>query len=110
MYLPKSHSLEFVYIETANALWKDNYINKKTNKDSLLKFKALKILIEDIIVIHETKYVMEESFKIAIQEKVPIYDILYIELALREKMELLTSDANQAKIAKKYKIEVKLIK
>jgi len=109
-YLSNSHSLDFVYIETANAIWKDNLMNKKTNKDSLIKYKALKILVEDVLVIHETKYVMEESFKIAIQEKVPVYDILYIILSLTENMKLITADKNQARIAEKYKVEVEMVR
>ena len=108
-FLTNSHSLDFVYIETTNAIWKDNYINKKTNKDATIKYNALKILVEDILVMHETKYVMEESFKIAIQEKVPICDVLYVVLSLRENMQLITSDTNQARIAQKYKVKVKLI-
>ena len=105
-YIMKGLSLDFVLIEVTNAIWKDNYIHKKKVKDAFDKFNALKILFDGVLVIHESKHLMEESFKIAIQERVPIYDILYIVLSLAENLQLLTSDIKQAKIATKYNVDV----
>ena len=105
-YILNGHSLDFVFIETTNAIWKDNYIHKKNSKDALAKYDALRLLVEEVLILHETRHLMEESLKIAIQEKIPIYDVLYVVLSLSENMQLMTSDSNQARIAKKYKVDV----
>ncbi len=105
-YLLLGHSLELVQLETTNAIWKNYYLNRISKDDAIKKFQALQLLCEDVLILQSSAEYLDEAFKFSVQEKVPIYDMLYIMLALEEKANLLTSDENQAKLAKKLKIKV----
>ena len=105
-YLLLGHSLELVQLEGTNAIWKNYYLKRITKKDAIKKFKALQMLCEDVLILHSSSEYIDEAFKSSIQEGLPIYDILYIFLALEEKASLLTSDRNQAKLAKKFEVKV----
>ena len=105
-YLLLGHSLELIQLEATNAIWKNHYLKRITKADAIKKFKALQMLCEDVLILQNSSEYIDEAFKFSIQEGVPIYDMLYILLALEEKASLLTSDKNQAKLAKKYKVKV----
>ena len=105
-YLLLGHSLELIQLEATNAIWKNHYLKRITKGDAIKKFKALQMLCEDVLILQSSSEYIDEAFKFSIQEGVPIYDMLYILLALEEKASLITSDRNQAKLAKKFKIEV----
>lgn len=105
-HLLLGHSLELIQLEATNAIWKNHYLKRITKEDAISKFKALQMLCEDILILLSSSEYIDEAFKFSIQEGVPIYDILYILLALKEKASLLTSDRNQAKLAKKFKVKV----
>jgi len=108
-HLLLAHSLELVQLETTNAIWKNYYLKRLAKEDTLKKFQALKILCKDVLILEESLQYLAEAFKISIQKKVTIYDILYIMQAINEKAELVTSDEKQAKIAKELKVKVLLI-
>ena len=105
-YLLLGHSLELIQLEATNAIWKNHFLKRITKGDAIKKFKALQILCEDVLILLSSFEYIDEAFKFSIQEGVPIYDMLYILLALEEKASLLTSDRNQAKLAKKFKVKV----
>lgn len=105
-HLLLGHSLELIQLEATNAIWKNHYLKRITKEDAIRKFKALQMLCEDVLILHGSSKYIDEAFKFSIQEGVPIYDILYILLALNEKASLLTSDRNQAILAKKFKVKV----
>ncbi|MEM3056101.1 MAG: type II toxin-antitoxin system VapC family toxin, partial [Candidatus Bathyarchaeia archaeon] len=51
------------------------------------------------IKIESQEALLEEAFKIAFKGDVSIYDALYIELARRRKVELISRDDKQVKVA-----------
>ncbi len=105
-HLLLGHSLELIQLEATNAIWKNHYLKRITKGDAIKKFKAIQMLCEDVLILQKSSEYIDEAFKFSIQEGVPIYDVLYILLALEEKASLLTSDKNQAKLAKKFKVKV----
>ena len=72
-------------------------------------FQTLENLCEKAIALHNSNSFLEEAFKFAVQEGVPIYDVLYIRFALEENGELITIDESQARLARKLKVKVKLV-
>ena len=97
-HLHQSDSLELIQLEATNAIWKNYYLKRITKKDSIKGFQVLEALCEKVLTLHES-----------IQEKVPIYDVLYIMLAMNESAILVTSDKKQAKLASKLGIKVKSV-
>lgn len=108
-YLHLAESLKLVQLETANAIWKNQHLKRISKQDSIKIFRALEILCEDVLVLHESSPYLDEAFKFAIREGVAIYDVLYIMYTLEEKGELITIDENQARLARKLKVKVKLV-
>jgi len=108
-HLHQSDSLELIQLEATNAIWKNYYLKRITKKDSIKGFQVLEALCEKVLTLHESRVYLDEAFKYSIQEKVPIYDVLYIMLAMNESAILVTSDKKQAKLASKLGIKVKSV-
>ena len=108
-YLHLADSLKLVQLETANAIWKNQHLKRISKKDSITMFKSLEKLCKKALILHESSPYLDEAFKFGIHEGVAIYDVLYIRFALEEKGELITIDENQARLANKLKVKLKLV-
>ena len=85
-------TVDLALIEVANVAWKRVAL---FGEDEDLMEEALKKSIEFINTSCEvipTRALLHESFKIAIKEKITIYDSLFLAAALKEKIALLTLD------------------
>jgi len=71
--------------------------------------RALKALSRTNIKFANQEDVVEESFDLALKSDLTVYDALYVSLAKRLKVSLLTCDERQAKVAKGEKIEVTVL-
>ena len=103
-------SIDHVIKEVANAIWKHSTIYSRVGEETAeTMYGILKKLVEENIVKIERqdKYV-DEAFKIALQNKITVYDALYLAQA-KHYGKLLTSDMKQAKIAEKLGIEVYVV-
>ncbi|MCD6114515.1 MAG: type II toxin-antitoxin system VapC family toxin [Thermoprotei archaeon] len=103
-------SIDHVIKEVANAIWKHATIHSRVSEETAeTLYGILKKLVEENIVKIERqdKYV-DEAFKIALQNKITVYDALYLAQA-KHYGKLLTSDMKQAKIAEKLGIEVYVV-
>ncbi len=69
--------------------------------NDLIKARAIKIMSQDELII--------DAFELAVKHQITIYDALFIVLAKRLKLSLVTSDTRQAKIAKGEDIEVLVV-
>jgi len=69
--------------------------------DFLLKERPFKIVSQEEL--------LQEALSMAVKEKLTVYDTLFISLAKKNKLPLLTSDTKQAKAAKEEGVEVILV-
>jgi predicted nucleic acid-binding protein len=101
-------SIDLALAEVSNAVWKHHSVYGKISlEDALLMFNALKEA-QEIIVFEPLGKYLSPAQKISVEEKVSIYDALYIAQA-QKYGRILTSDKKQSEIAQKLEIEVEFI-
>ena len=93
--------------EIANALW------KKVTRNEMSYEVAMEI-VRDIVENKALRMESQESylmdaFKIAVEAKVTVYDALFVALAKKKGLELVTCDAMQAEVAKRMNVKVLLL-
>ena len=99
-------SPELVVKETANAIVMAERAGRIDDQQAHSCLRALKALSRTNIKFANQEDVVEESFDLALKSDLTVYDALYVSLAKRLKVSLLTCDERQAKVAKGEKIEV----
>jgi predicted nucleic acid-binding protein len=99
-----SISLEMALKEACNALWKRVRRGEVEEEVALNMVKA--IAEWEILKMADQRELMEEAFKIAVREELPLYDSLFIALAKMRGLPLLTSDERQAESASSEGVEV----
>ncbi|MCD6244794.1 MAG: type II toxin-antitoxin system VapC family toxin [Candidatus Korarchaeota archaeon] len=90
-------TLELAVEEVANSLW------KKVLREEMAEEDAIRIILDlasgDIIRIEDQGKYLEEAFDIAVKKRITIYDALFISLAKSRKLELVTCDRRQGRVA-----------
>jgi predicted nucleic acid-binding protein len=99
-----SISLEMALKEACNALWKRVRRGEVEEEVALNMVKA--IAEWEILKMADQRELMEEAFKVAVREELPLYDSLFIALAKMRGLPLLTSDERQAESASSEGVEV----
>ena len=100
------YSVDHVVKEAANAIWKHTVLHDAIDAGLALElYGVLKMLVGDVIVLEPQERYLDEAVRIALQNKVTVYDALYIAQAL-SKGELLTADNQQATIARRLGVAV----
>lgn len=100
-------SIDLSIKEVANALWRKTLNGEVEAQDAeellrdLTKAEAIKIESQNPYMLG--------AFKIAVKNKITIYDSLFIELARNKGAELVTSDSKQAEIAMKEGVKTKIV-
>jgi len=92
-------SVDHVMKETVNAIWKRLIRGEISLEDARSMFEAMKEILGKAVVIENEMNYIDEAFEISIKHNITIYDSLYIALAKKKKLELLTSDEIQAQTA-----------
>lgn len=92
---------ELAIVETTNAIWKALITGRIERNDAMERLKALQLIIKGIKVLGSDGF-LERTLEIAVEEKITVYDALYIAIAESLSAKLMTSDLKQCKIAKKY--------
>ncbi len=106
--LDEPYSLTLALAEVSNAIWKHHVLYKEiSDGDAKIMFDALKKL-RDVVVFEPFEKYLEEAMKISIEEKITIYDALYLAQA-KKLNSLLTSDEKQWKVARKMGINAEFI-
>ena len=91
-------TLDLAVKELGSALW------KKVQRGEIKREDALKIM-DDLVrerpfpIERQEKYLIR-AFEIALEYEISIYDALFIVFAKEKSLDLVTSDAKQAKIAR----------
>ncbi|MGI6465204.1 type II toxin-antitoxin system VapC family toxin [Methanobacterium sp.] len=103
----KNHELVTVDLpmtEVANVAWKRVTL---FNEDQVIINKTLQMCMEFIetsCTVISTRELVEESFQIALKNRISFYDALFVGLALREEIPLLTRDKRLGKISELVKV------
>ena len=92
-------SVDHVMKETVNAIWKRLIRGEISLEDARSMFEAMKEILGKAVVIENEMNYIDEAFEISIKHNITIYDSLYIALAKKKKLELLTSDEIQTQTA-----------
>jgi len=92
-------TLDLAIKELSNALW------KKVHRAEM-SIDIARSILEDLItnkaipIEGEDKY-LDKAFDIALEHGLTVYDSLFIAMALKRNLDLITCDENQASIARK---------
>jgi len=92
-------SVDLVIKETVNAIWKRVMREEISLEDAKRMFEAIKEILNKAVIIENEMDYIDEAFEISIKRNVTVYDSLYIALAKKKKLELLTADEIQAQVA-----------
>jgi predicted nucleic acid-binding protein len=92
-------SVDLVIKETVNAIWKRVMRKEISLEDAKRMFEAMKEILNKAVIIENEMDYIDEAFEIFIKQNITVYDSLYIALAKKKKLELLTADEMQAQAA-----------
>jgi len=94
--MKQTMSVDHVIKEFYNAVWKATYLMKTLDRESAHNVIKLfnTYLKKNGVLVSEAKHI-NEAFHTALEKGVPIYDALYIALAIGERAPLLTLDEKQ---------------
>jgi predicted nucleic acid-binding protein len=92
-------SVDLVIKETVNAIWKRVMRKEISLEEAESMFEAMKEILNKAVIIENEMDYIDEAFEISIRRNVTVYDSLYIALAKKKKLELLTADEIQAQVA-----------
>ena len=106
-YLKNSISVDMILKEVSNTIWKACTLRGAIDADEAIKlYEIMKSMIgKNIVLKPEIKY-LQEALKIALKNRVTVYDALYISLAKTKNLPLLTLDRRQSKAAEKVGVKV----
>jgi predicted nucleic acid-binding protein len=106
-YIKNVIAVDLIIKEVSNVLWKDYYVRKSVDKDTVFElYRLMKSLLGvNILLENEEKY-LDDAFEIAILTGVSIYDSLYIAQAKKSKLPLVTLDMKQKEAAEKVGVKV----
>lgn len=106
-YLKRCITIDLAIKEVANVIWKDAFLRKTIDKNTALELLdvLLSMVGVNIIVEREEEY-LKSALEVAISAGVSVYDALYISLAQKEALPLLTLDDKQARVAEAFGVKV----
>lgn len=71
-------------------------------EDSIVALNAVKDILPQLLIVHKSINFLQRAMEISMNEKIPIYDSLYIALAENRKEKLVTADKKQYDVALKH--------
>lgn len=80
---------DFLMVEVANILWKGRL---RGGIEPEYAHRGLRYLSRGVPALHETTQLVPRALDLALQLRHPIYDCLYLALALREDTAVVTAD------------------
>ncbi len=108
-YLVNSLSVDHVLKEVSNAIWKAFRRGFIDADDSVKKFSALLTLLNANLELVSEVDVLPSAFDLALRRGITVYDALYVELAKREDLPLVTCDEHQGRVARDEGVKVLLL-
>lgn len=100
-------TLDLSVKELANALWKKVVRNE-------MSYEVAQEIIRDMVEgkalrMESQENYLVDAFKIAVEANITVYDALFIALAKKKELELVTCDAAQAEAARKLGVKVLML-
>jgi predicted nucleic acid-binding protein len=95
----KAGTISVDHVMKETAIWKRLIQREISFEDAKSMFEAMKEILNKAVVIENEMNYIDEAFEISIKRNITIYDSLYIALAKKKKLELLTSDEIQTQTA-----------
>ena len=86
------HIPELAFLETSNAAWKRIMVFKQPSNIVLKNLELLHEFMKNICITHRDLDYIQEAIKLSIKLKVTVYDALFLALAERYSVKLLTID------------------
>ena len=108
-FLGEAESVDHILKEVANAVWKARRRGIIGDEDALRKFEALLALVGKNLKLVNESDILPAAFDLALARGVTVYDALYVALAKREDLPLVTSDEVQAEAAREEGVKVILV-
>ena len=105
-YLEESIGVDHIIKEVGNAIWKAYVREYITGEDAIKRFEILMEIARNVLEIVSEVDLIGDAMKIVMENKITLYDALYVALALKRRVLLLTMDEGQAETAKKYSLSV----
>ena len=105
-FLEHALSVDHVAKEVSNAVWKAYNRGFLSRSDAEEKVRYLAMLLGVNIKLVGELELLGDAVEIAMDTGVTVYDALYVALAKRESLPLLTLDAGQADAARRLGVEV----
>ena len=105
-YMKNGVTIDHAIKEVLNAIWKAQHRGLIGVKDAKKKASILVELTKINIRLFDEKMLVNEAFDISLRYKITIYDALYIALALKRRLPLLTLDEIQASVAEQLGLKV----
>ncbi|MBS7612226.1 type II toxin-antitoxin system VapC family toxin [Candidatus Bathyarchaeota archaeon] len=105
-YLKEGISVDHIIKEVGNTIWKAYIRGYVTAEDAVKRFEILMETVGNVIELVSEVDLIREAMKIAMENNITLYDALYVALALKMRIPLLTMDKGQAETAKKYGLNV----
>jgi predicted nucleic acid-binding protein len=92
------HAPDWMVLEVASSLWGKVKQGMLLNADAMT---CLEMLPNFFDAFHPTAPLIDESFQLSLTLKHPVYDCLYLYLAIRERAILITADKGLIKSARR---------
>jgi len=106
-YVKNAVSVDLVFKEVANVIWKACRIRKIVDEDQARRLYSILESMRDknIFLESEDRY-LGDALEIALENEITVYDALYIALAARRKLPLATLDKRQEEVAARLGVKV----
>jgi len=92
-------SVELALKEAANAVWAAALSGRLSRAESREALSILREFFAGNVVTRPQSDLVDAAFELALKHGITVYDSIYVALALRESLPLLTLDAGQARAA-----------
>jgi len=100
-------TIDLAIKETLNALWR-KIIKEEIMYETVVKL--IKDLTENrLFPLESQEQYLTDAFEIAVNNHITIYDALFVAVAKRRNLELITSDKKQANIAERLGVKTILV-
>jgi len=104
--LENALTIDHAIKEVSNAIWKAHIKGYIGLEDVKTKFEALKKLFSLNLTIVSEIDLLDKTMEISLSQRIPVYDSLYIALAITKKASFSSLDKTQLNVAKEMGIPI----
>lgn len=94
----KLEAPDLLIVECANILWKKVRLGHLTRREAT---DCLRLLLDMPVAVVASRELLDSALRLSLELDHPVYDCLYLALALQRRFPLVTADEKLAKAARK---------